>query len=242
MRLPTLSRAAVLQAIVPVCVITKAPKSAHADAVEEIRKAASVVPGYGPSDLLFPPVFRGRWKVTRTVVDVAYPLGKDKAPAAEVAAAESQATKAATFDQRFVETDDPGAFGARCIPDRAFNAEQREAALSGKPIDDFDARWSASNPNVVTMLNRRTRTLVETKVTKRSVEAPGDGAFGTSEYARVADAGSEGVLGGVPRILATRERSRYRWDGDSPNRIEALEIASVYDPTQTGVHWLSPNA
>jgi len=206
---------------------------ANADVTEEIRKAASLVPGYGPPDLLYPPAFRGRWRVTRTVVDVAFPLGKDKAPVAEAAIAERQAAGApASFEVRFVETND-GAEN-RVVPDRAFNAEQREAALLGVPIGDLEASWSANNPNVVTMRNGKTGSVVETKVTKRSVETPGVGAFGTSEYARVADAGSSGVLGGVPRILATRERARWRYEGERPARIDGLELSSLYDPTQTG--------
>ena len=218
------------------------PSVARADVKEEIRKAASVIPGYGPSDLLFPNAFRGRWKVTRSVVDVQYPLGKDKVPADEVDLVEKQlaaGNDGIVYEARFVETDDPGAFGDSVIPDRAFNAEQRESALKALPLDELEARWSSSNPNVVTMRNKRTGTVTETKVTKRSTETPeGGGAFGTSEYARVADAGSEGVLGGVPRILATRERARYRYSvterGQRPTRIEALEIADLFDPTQTG--------
>ena len=50
------------------------------------------------------------------------------------------------------------------------------------------------------------------QVTKRSFEAPADGSFGTSEYARVADAGSAGVLNAVPVIRATRVQVRYRWE------------------------------
>ena len=113
--------------------------------------------------------------------------------------------------------------------------------LLGIPRDDLTARWSASNPNVVTVANRATGSVVETKVTKRSTEAPQPGAFGTSEYARVADAGSSGVLGGVPRILATRERVRYKWDESQakPSRVEGLAIENVFDPTQTGFADLS---
>ena len=228
-------RRAAAALLAPLLALPLQPHATHADVKEEIRKAASVVPGYGPSDLLFPNAFQGRWKVTRSVVDVQYPLGKDKAPREEVELAERQLeANGVSFDARYVETDDPGAFGDRVIPDRAFNAEQRASALLGLPLDDLEARWSSSNPNVVTMRNKRIGSLVETKVTKRSVEGE-DGAFGTSEYARVADAGSEGVLGGVPRILATRERVRYRYPvGARPTRIEGLEITDLFDPTQTG--------
>ena len=187
--------------------------------------------GYGPSDLLFPAEFRGRWRVTRTLVDVSYPLGKDKAPAAEAALAERQLATGSggmSYEARFVETDDPGAFGDRVIPDRAFNAEQRESALRTMALDDLEARWSASNPNVVTMRYKRTGAVIETKVTKRSFDAPAAGAFGTSEYARIADAGSAGIGAAVPYILAQRVQARYRWsDASAPATIEGLEIEQI---------------
>ena len=184
--------------------------------------------------------FRGRWKVTRTIVDVATPLGLDKAPAAELRIAERQQRAAApvTFDARFVATSDTASYGERVIPDRAFNAEQREAALTGEPIDDFDARWSASNPNVVTMRRRSTGEVTETKVTKRSTEAPAPNAFGTSEYARVADAGSSGVLGGVPRTspagarpVPGASRTAACWSR-AATAIETLAV-NVFDRPQT---------
>ena len=156
-------RALLLRATASLLVLP--PQASFADLTEEVRKAASVVPGYGPSDLLFPPMFRGRWAVLRTVVDVSYPLGKERAPAAEVALAERQATRPQSFEMRFVETSD-AAFGASVIPDRAFNVEQREAALGGVPLDELEARWSASNPNVVTLRNRRNGDVTEFKATK----------------------------------------------------------------------------
>lgn len=245
---PTSMARRALLALLPVSTVVFAPSSAHADVVEEVRKTASVLPGYGPPDLLFPAEFKGRWRLTRTILNISTPLGADKVPPTDLQIAQRQALNAQQFDMRFVETSDESTYGDRVIPDRAFNAEQREAALTGVPIDDLEARWSASNPNVVTMRQRSTGTVTETKVTKRSTEAPAPFTFGTSEYARVADAGSSGVLGGVPRILATRERVRYRWDGGAadaaaaaalPARIEGLSIYNLFDPTQTGFADLS---
>ena len=111
------------------------PSIARADVKEEIRKAASVIPGYGPSDLLFPNAFRGRWKVTRSVVDVQYPLGKDKVPADEVALVEKQlaaGNDGIVYEARFVETDDPGAerrVGVGAAGD--FNAPSSKVARLG---------------------------------------------------------------------------------------------------------------
>ena len=203
--------------------------------VEEIRKAASVLPGYGPPDIAYPASFRGRWKVTRQVVDVQTPLGEPAAPAAALAQARSSlAQPPSVFEQRFVQ--DPGGV----IADRSFNTERRTAAISGVPLSDLEARWDPSNPNVLTLARISTSSLVETKVTKRSFESPFDGAFGTSEYARIADAGSAGVLSAVPTILASRVQAKYKWD-PSPDvrRIDALEITQTFDPTATGFADLS---
>ena len=79
--------------------------------------------------------------------------------------------------------------------------------------------------------------VTEYKVTKRSFEAPFDGAFGTSEYARIADAGSAGVISAVPKIMASRVQTKFKWDPTAANgvrQIEALEITQTFDPTATG--------
>jgi hypothetical protein len=40
----------------------------------------------------------------------------------------------------------------------------------------------------------------ETKVTKRSFEAPEPGKYGTSEYARIATASEGGIVSSVPQV------------------------------------------
>ena len=238
------------------------PDAAHAavkfsNGAEEIRKAASLIPGYGPPDLPFPPVFIGRWAVESRVADVKTPLGEEVAPADQLKAARllMAAERPLTFEQRFVETEGGASGvalvrentdslalsvkeygGGMVIADRAFNAERRAAAQPGAPsLQDFTARWEPTNPNVLTLSSRGS--VVETKVTKRSFQEPFEGAFGTSEYARIADAGSEGVMGGVPNIKASRVQTKYKWDAEAASKarsIEAIELTQVFDPTQTG--------
>ena len=121
--------------------------------------------------------------MTRQLADVKAPLGEELAPQEQLASDRKMLEGPPTvFECRFLTAaDDAGA-----IADRAFNAERRAAALSpGNPASDFSARWEPSNPNVLTMSDGRGN-VIETKVTKRSFEAPQDGAFGTSEYARIA--------------------------------------------------------
>lgn len=203
--------------------------------VESIRKAASVLPGYGPPDLIYPACFAGRWRVTRSVAKVDAPLGERAVPVAALSRAREQEGAACSFEARYLGVvDETG-----CIADRAFNAERRAAALADAPLGAYSARWEPSNPNVLTLASAGGR-VVETKVTKRSFESPADGAFGTSEYARVADAGSAGVLDAVPLIRAVRVQVRYRWaPSGAVNVIEALELEQMFDPTATGFADLS---
>jgi hypothetical protein len=67
---------------------------------------------------------------------------------------------------------------------------------------------------------------------------PMENAFGASEYERVADAGSDGIVAAVPLIQARRVETRYRWalppDGGAVDTIQGLERVSWFDPTQTG--------
>lgn len=213
------------------------PAASVAGGIEEIRRAASVIPGYGPPDISYPSVFRGRWTVACTIADVKTPLGEDAAPGADLRAARAQmeSGQSLAFEARYIEYD-----AGTTIADRSFNAERRAAAPPGAPpLQELEARWEPNNPNVLTLATRSSGSVVETKVTKRSVEVPFDGALGTSEYARIADAGSSGVLGGVPSISAVRVQTRYKWDvGDGasprPQRIEALELRETFDPTATG--------
>ncbi|KAL1510823.1 hypothetical protein AB1Y20_007106 [Prymnesium parvum] len=200
-----------------------------AGGLEDVRRAASVLPGYGPADIAYPPPFRGRWAVTRVVVDVQTPLGEAAAPQEALRAARASVGDASVFMQRFVQD------GASVIADRAFNAEHRAAATQGAPLRDFEARWEPSNPNVLTLARRSDASLVEYKVTKRSFEQPFDGAFGTSEYSRIADAGSYGVVSEVPTILAERVQVKYKWEPAADVRhLDALEITQTFDPMQTG--------
>lgn len=227
------------------------PAAAALD-VETIRQAASAIPGYGQPDVYYPSVFRGRWRAERQVFDVrdsqdaggaavrdSQGAGGAAMPGLAAVAADARRLAAAgasiRYDVRFIEREAPER--AVIVADRAFNAEALAMAARARDTARPIADWSPRNPNILTL--RDGAKLVEFKVTRRAFEAPLDGAFGTSEYERVADAGSDGVLGGVPMIQARRVETRYRWPagdvaGDGSVVIEALERVSWFDPTQTG--------
>ena len=221
--------------------------------MEEVRKAASLIPGYGPPDIAYAAAFRGRWRVRSRVVDVKTPLGEEAAPAEQLQALRRLLAAEAPLDYeaRFLEAEGNGGivlaneksdgialaakpYAGTVIADRAFNAERRAAAQPGAAsLGEYEARWQPSNPNVLTMTCRGK--VIETKVTKRSFDSPFDGALGTSEYARIADAGSMGVISSVPVIMASRVQTKYKWEpGDKVTTIEALELTQIFDPTATG--------
>lgn len=61
------------------------------------------------------------------------------------------------------------------------------------------SRWSPTNPNILTV-SLPNGVIREVKVTKRGFEEPQPGAFGTSEYCRVADAYPDAGLNSVPKV------------------------------------------
>ena len=189
---------------------------------ESIRKAASALPGLGPPDVLFPvDPFRGRWRVVREVASVTEPLGADASVSAGLFRG---APKTEQYETRFLAYGDD----AHVVVDRGFESERRAAAGAfGSTYAAAAAKWEPSNPNVCT-LEAPGGGVLELKVTKRSFEAPGPGAFGSSEYSRIAVAGGAAV----PQILARRLQTKYKWD--EGGGILGLEIHSVYDPQATG--------
>ncbi|KAJ1628242.1 hypothetical protein T492DRAFT_1019684 [Pavlovales sp. CCMP2436] len=212
--------------------LVSAPLLVRAEGIESIRQAAASIPGYGQPDIYYPPAFRGRRIASRHVFDVS---GLETPGLATVAeeARRLAAGDYILYDVRFIVRDE------HIIADRGWNAETFMAAVrvgAGSDTIRPSADWSASNPNILTL--RDGLRLVEFKVTRRAVEQPMENAFGASEYERVADAGSDGILAAVPLIQARRVETRYRWalppDGQPVSTIEVLERVSWFDPTKTG--------
>lgn len=209
---------------------------AAADGLETIRQAAASIPGYGAPDIYYPELFRGRWTAERRVYDVQEPLASSTPGLVAVADEAKRLLGAGSlqYDVRFLSRE------GHVIADRAFNTESLAAAAhpsSTTSLERPQAEWSASNPNILTL--REGPRLVEYKVTRRASEAPSDNTFGTSEYERVADAGSAGIVSAVPLIQARRVEARYKWaapteEGDIVDQIDSLERVSWFDPTQTG--------
>jgi len=212
----------------------------------------SKIPGYGAPDTLYPSFFAGEWEVTREVVGLTIPPEEaDKVDPQDLAQAKAQQGEKLTFTIRFLpyneeegKGEDAGAAGAAeeeeekgggmVLADRGFNEEnlwKARLALAGKSElyqEGVSSRWERRNPNVLTV-SFPDGVVKEIKVTKRSFESPGEDAFGSSEYCRVADAAADTGVASIPRLSALRVLRRWkRVEGREGGTIEGLELVKYY--------------
>ena len=83
------------------------------------------------------------------VSGVTTPLGEDKAPVSELAAARQmlESESSLSYDARFIEVEE-----GVVVADRAFNAARKAAAQPGaSPLEDYSVQWDPNNPNVLTV-------------------------------------------------------------------------------------------
>ena len=170
------------------------------DSVELIRRGASAIPGYGPSDIFYPLQLTGRWNVTQETSDA----------------------QTYHYDMRFLPSTTTA---TACIQDRGYNLMRLETvgeetnrnSVSSRTIVSYE--WSESNPNDVRLV-LMDGSKKEIKVTKRATERTED-TVTSSEFLRIT---SEDMRG-IPVIQARRVLTK--WKIVSPHAIEGMEI--VYD-------------
>jgi hypothetical protein len=188
-----------------------APARPATSAAESIRRAASSIPGFGPSDVLFPGFMLGKWYLTRDIVTSTDPrLNGMLLPFT------------LKYEIRFIpslETD-------YVVADRGFNQASLERALAkalrtsnNDPVQAL--AWTESNPNDLT-LTMVDGSRIEMKVTKRSTEKSPDGlGISTSEFLRYTAENSKGI----PNISARRVLTKWKvWNQTD---VDGLEL--VYD-------------
>lgn len=118
--------------------------STYNDAGESIRRGAANLPGYGPSDVFYPPTFRGKWNVKRDIVD----------------------QKTVEYEIRFILSSN-----AMVVADRGFNEAAFERAVSSVGTRSYE--WTETNPNDLRLI-REDGSRKEINVTKRSSEQTDD--------------------------------------------------------------------
>jgi hypothetical protein len=194
-----------------------------------IRKSASILPGYGPSDVYYPIQFQGLWNMKREII-----RDGDKP------------NLIFNYKVRFLTSDDGDTNNlAAAVADRGYNQAHLEAAIRGAKGDDTPDNnnskaddisgavrsydWNVNNPNElqVAMVDGSSKYI---KVTKRATEATDTTVF-SSEFQRVSQ---QTTLTGIPVITARRVQTKWKVTAvDTNNKdsedssIEGLEI--VYD-------------
>ena len=136
------------------------PGESAGDSVgQNLRKAASSIPGMGPPDVGYPKEMLGRWSVQRLLVDVEFPQGQAgaEAPIGEELLERKGAIE--RYNVRFIQGK-----GGLTVADRDYIARSMARAIEGVNVE---VQWKPSNPNVLTV-SYPTGVLREVKVIARN--------------------------------------------------------------------------
>ena len=197
------------------CLITShgSIDAAFADAGETIRRGASNLPGYGPADVYFPQIFKGKWNVVEE---------------------ETVHGRTMEYEMRFIPSMDN-----LVVADRGFNeAARQKAKMSDNNNADNNTittggvrsyEWTETNPNDL-RLTLEDGSRQEIKVTKRRTENEQESQdfVSSSEFRRIT---TEDAVLRIPVISAQRVLTKWRVVTDS--HVEGLEI--VYDMSVGGI-------
>lgn len=168
---------------------------------EAIRRSATQIPGYGPTDVFFPGQLLGTWNMTK-----------------EIDFLDDKEVLRVAYRYRFIASVEDDSV----VADRGFNQAQLESAViqsflaasDQSPISSYE--WQYTNPNDL-RLSFSSGGTKEIKVTKRATELNG-ALISTSEFQRVTQQGPRGI----PEVSARRVVTKWRIVDES--RIEGLEV------------------
>lgn len=167
--LQSASAAAALMQLAPACQASLLP--------EAVDNAWSSLGG-GPSDLTFPELFAGTWRVQTTLTKVETPLGPDYVPDMKVV--ERAQKEDLQHPQKYLVSFMRNSRG-QVVIDRRFNTSQLVGMYLNKPVPEDNIVWNPDNPNQLRMLVPGSMT-INTRVTRRSQETPAPDKINTSEY------------------------------------------------------------
>jgi hypothetical protein len=197
---PPCRRRAVLQAAASLALVPTVAFAAEDvfDVGEVVRKSAANLPGLGPADVSYPPLFQGLWNVKR---QVSFDDDNDKS------------TVTLEYKVRFLATKDA------VVADRGYNQANLERAIRRTMEDDSiqSVVWKVTNPNDLSMVFRN-GSQKDIKVTKRASDMT-DTTVSSSEFQRVTSVATQD---GIPQVTARRVLTKYKVV--DPNQIEGLEI------------------
>ncbi|KAA6425870.1 MAG: hypothetical protein FRX49_04245 [Trebouxia sp. A1-2] len=173
-----LSRRQLLQIAGATALVLQGTPEAKASLFPEAVDNAWSSIGGGPSDLTFPELFLGTWKVQTTLVKVDTPLGPDFVPDLKVV--ERAQKEDLQHPQKYLVSFMHNNRG-QVITDRRFNTSQLVSLYLDKPVPEDVITWNPDNPNQLRMALPGSMT-INTRVTRRSQETPTLDKINTSEY------------------------------------------------------------
>ena len=145
-----------------------APGESAGDSVgQNIRKAASSIPGMGPPDVGYPKEMLGRWSVQRLLVDVEFPQGQAGAEASIAADLLERKGAIERYNVRFIQGK-----GGLTVADRDYMARSMARAIEGVNVE---VQWKNTNPNVLTVsyptgVLREVKVITATRSTPHSLQ------------------------------------------------------------------------
>ena len=182
-------------------VLTREPASFG----ESLRRSASNLPGYGPTDVFYPLNWQGTWTLRR-----------------EDQITNSTTPEISTYPIRFIQSIDKDSV----IADRTFNELNywetvRKGNRTGNIVQSI--QWTETNPNDLNIIftNGVKRNV---KVTKRASDRT-DTTVSSSEFQRILEDQSAMDGNTVPKLASRRSLTKWKMVAD--NHIEGIEI--VYD-------------
>jgi hypothetical protein len=188
-----------------------AAASTPTTAGEAIRQAASKLPGYGPSDVFYPPSWQGSWIVRR---ETTY-------------GSTTTTPTLSVYTVRYLLSVE----GDAVVADRAYNtinalnAAAAAAGAGGTSGIVQRVAWVVSNPNdlKITYTDGPTQDI---KVTKRATERTST-TVNSSEFQRVVTTTTTAAAkDDVPIISAQRVLSKWK-QNDNDGSVDGIEL--VYD-------------
>ena len=184
---------------------------------EDIATTAAKIPGFGPSNVVYPSYFEGSWNIDKEIVE--YRLKDPKIPTNLdlIRALQGYQGGRLGYQEKYLH------YNNQIIQDRLFSSTSYYKALFKEPY--VLSSWDISNPNLLTV-SRTSGQVTEIKVTKRSIESPPNEAksfaVGYSEYARIAQV--EGSLQfGVPQLFGLRTLVRIKRDAEDARKLQGVE-------------------
>lgn len=189
---------------------------------QDIASTAAKIPGFGPSNIVYPNYFEGVWNVDKEISEYVVKDPKFQADLDLINASQSFQGQRLSYKEKYL------AYNQQIIQDRLFSSSSYYKALLKEPY--ILAAWDISNPNLLTV-SRTSGQITEIKVTKRSIETPPKDAksfaVGFSEYARIAQV--EGSLQfGVPKLYGLRTLVRIKRDAEDASVLQGVERIYLY--------------